>query len=323
MELLTNLDMHKNELQNVRMQSLAAAPSNPVEGQMYYDTTLKKVGTFNGASWTYGDSGYALPPATAETLGGVKIGAGVNVAPDGTISVSPSAAQVQADWNQSDDGQPDFIKNKPTIPTTAGEIGAIPATEKGTANGVASLDENGKVPAAQLPSYVDDVVEFDNRAAFPPTGEDSKIYVDKETNKTYRWGGSDYVEISASLALGETSSTAFPGDRGKAVEDYMNIGHIPNSEKGASGGVATLDGDGKIPAAQLTITRTVKTLSAVGDTYTVTGYIVSVMIVDSVTKEQVLADVTYDAITPDANTNVTVACAVAPTNPLYVIILSV
>ena len=78
----------------------------------------------------------------------------------------------------------------------------------------------GTIPSENLPSYVDDVVEAENYAALPPTGEAGKIYVDKETNKTYRWGGSAYVEISASLALGETSATAFRGDYGKVAYDH-------------------------------------------------------------------------------------------------------
>lgn len=77
----------------------------------------------------------------------------------------------------------------------------------------------GKVPAAQLPSFVDDVLEYDSVSAFPATGEAERIYVAKDTNKTYRWGGTDYVEISPSLALGETATTAYPGDRGKAAAD--------------------------------------------------------------------------------------------------------
>lgn len=72
------------------------------------------------------------------------------------------------------------------------------AANKGQANGYASLDSGGKVPSSQLPSYVDDVLEFANLAAFPGTGEVDKIYVAIDTNKTYRWGGSSYVEISAS-----------------------------------------------------------------------------------------------------------------------------
>ena len=99
---------------------------------------------------------------------------------------------------------------------TPANIGAIPTTQKGAASGVAELDSGGKVPTAQLPSYVDDVLEYSSRSAFPSTGEAGKIYVALDTNLTYRWGGSDYVEISPSLALGETSSTAYRGDRGKA-----------------------------------------------------------------------------------------------------------
>ena len=59
----------------------------------------------------------------------------------------------------------------------------------------------GKVPAAQLPSYVDDVLEYANLAAFPTTGESGKIYVALDTNLTYRWSGSVYVEISPSPDL--------------------------------------------------------------------------------------------------------------------------
>lgn len=100
-------------------------------------------------------------------------------------------------------------------------------TLRGTANGLAELDSNGKVPTAQLPSYVDDVLEFDNKTAFPTSGESGKIYVAKDTNKTFRWSGTAYVEISASLALGETPSTAFAGDKGKKAYDHSQAAHAP------------------------------------------------------------------------------------------------
>ena len=88
---------------------------------------------------------------------------------------------------------------------------------KGTANGVAQLDSNGLVPTSQLPSYVDDVLEYDKLINFPVTGQTGKIYVDTTTNKTYRWSGTAYVEISASLALGTTSQTAYRGDYGNTA----------------------------------------------------------------------------------------------------------
>lgn len=84
---------------------------------------------------------------------------------------------------------------------------------------MATLDDNGLVPSSQLPSYVDDVIEAANFAALPAEGEGGKIYVTLDDNKTYRWSGSAYVEISASIALGETAGTAYEGSKGKALKD--------------------------------------------------------------------------------------------------------
>ena len=98
----------------------------------------------------------------------------------------------------------------------------VKRTEMGVSNGVATLDGNGIVPTSQLPSYVDDVLEYESSAEFPVTGESGKIYVDLLTNLTYRWSGSTYIEISKSLALGETSSTAYAGNKGKATTDAFN-----------------------------------------------------------------------------------------------------
>ena len=85
----------------------------------------------------------------------------------------------------------------------------------------ANLSNNGKVPASQLPSYVDDVEEYESLSSFPSQGEEGKIYVAKNTNLTYRWSGSTYVEISQSIALGETSNTAYPGDKGKQLSEDL------------------------------------------------------------------------------------------------------
>ena len=86
------------------------------------------------------------------------------------------------------------------------------AANKGAANGYASLDGTGKVPSAQLPSFVDDVLEYANLAAFPATGTAGVIYVALDSNKTYRWGGSVYVEISAS-----------PGSTDSVTEGSVNL----------------------------------------------------------------------------------------------------
>ena len=112
----------------------------------------------------------------------------------------------------------------------------IPDSEKGAPEGVAELDENGLVLASQLPSYVDAVEEYDSLSDFPVTGESRKIYVAIDTNLTYRWAGSGYVEISPSIALGETSSTAYRGDRGAVayahVSDTSNPHHVTKAQLG-------------------------------------------------------------------------------------------
>jgi hypothetical protein len=109
---------------------------------------------------------------------------------------------------------------------------------KGSVNGLAELDENGKVPSSQLPSYVDDVIEGyyyssnfyrDSSHTTEITGETGKIYIDLITNKTYRWSGSAFVVISETLALGETSSTAYRGDRGKIAYDHSQTAHAPSN----------------------------------------------------------------------------------------------
>lgn len=105
---------------------------------------------------------------------------------------------------------------------TADDVAAIPAAQKGTAGGVATLDAGGKVPQGQLPSYVDDVIEAESRAALPETGEAGKIYVALDSNKTYRWGGTAYVEISASLAIGTTQGTAYDGKAGADLATKVN-----------------------------------------------------------------------------------------------------
>lgn len=113
----------------------------------------------------------------------------------------------------------------------ASDLGAVAKASVGVPLGVAELDANGKVPSAQLPSYVDDVIEgYYNTAdgkfyeedtyTTEITPETGKIYVDLSTDTTWRWGGSSYTQISESLALGETSTTAYRGDRGKEAYDH-------------------------------------------------------------------------------------------------------
>lgn len=116
---------------------------------------------------------------------------------------------------------------------TATEVGAAAASHKHSAtdltSGTLGVDRlpaipatklTGTIAAANLPAYVDDVLEFANKTAFPSTGESGKIYVAQDINKTYRWSGTAYVEISPSIALGTTSSTAFRGDYGNTAYQH-------------------------------------------------------------------------------------------------------
>ena len=117
------------------------------------------------------------------------------------------------------------------------QLGAIAITQVGSKGGVAPLNASGKISdtylpsyvplesnglisSNYLPSYVDDVLEFANKTNFPATGEPGKIYVDTTNKLTYRWSGSEYVEISKSLALGESSTTAYRGDLGKIAYNH-------------------------------------------------------------------------------------------------------
>lgn len=123
-----------------------------------------------------------------------------------------------------------YIKPVGGIPLSDFAPGVIPdfsskidMSMKGARGGVAELDQNGMVPSHQLPSYVDDVKSYPSISFFPTIGEDDKIYIDKSTNKQYRWSGDmevGYVPITSSIALGETAQTAYRGDRGKIAYDH-------------------------------------------------------------------------------------------------------
>lgn len=191
--------------------------------------------TISATDTTYVDattSTSGLMSATDKTkLDGVATGAQVNTIE--TVKVNSSA--LTPDINKAIDIKVPTVLSELTddvgfvdrsnfdneIENVRAEIALkLDASLKGTANGVAELDANGKVLTSQLPSFVDDVIEAENFAILPTEGETGKIYVTLDNNKTYRWSGSAYVEISASLALGETDSTAYRGDRGKVAYDH-------------------------------------------------------------------------------------------------------
>lgn len=375
---MTNLDLSQNEIQNAVIQPLAAAPANPKLGQIYYNSSDSLLYQYDGAQWKPVGKGYELPAATKTALGGIKVGDRLSVAADGTLSAdkqtdnnltatlkanydaayqhsqashAPADAEknVQSDWNVTNSASDAFIKNKPAIPSQASDVGAIPASQKGAAGGVAELDSSGHVPADQLPSYVDDVIDAyivsgatafssgwlsasDGGAALTP--ESGKVYIiltaGQYEAQTYRWSGTVYAPIGNDLALGETENTAYRGDRGKVAYEHSQAQHAPaDAEKNvqADWNVEDTNSDAYIqhkPTIPKAVTKTVKTMTAATTaTYTVSGYIVSVVLIDSVTKEQIMGDLSFDNATASANSKVTVTFSAAPTNPVLVIITSI
>lgn len=188
----------------------------------------------------------------------------------------------------------------------------IPTTEKGSANGVASLGSDGKVPSSQLPSYVDDVLEFNNKSSFPSTGESGKIYVAKDTNLTYRWSGSAYVEISPSLALGETSSTAYPGDKGKTNATNIaslqtRMTNVENKNSSQDTEISNIKDGTTIVAKSTTSTKlaTARTIAIDGDGSGSTTFDGSSNKTITLTLSSVGTAGTYSVVTTDSKGRVT------------------
>lgn len=154
-------------------------------------------------------------------LAGIEAGAEVN-------EVSPADLALKADETALTAHTSD-VNNPHRVTKTQLELGNVDNTSdlnkpisnatQSALDGKADLVD-GKVPESQLPSFVDDVQSFDTKADFPEIGEDGKIYIDKSNNLTYRWAGTDYTVVSESLALGETTSTAYRGDRGRVAYDH-------------------------------------------------------------------------------------------------------
>lgn len=175
---------------------------------------------------------YTLPVA-GTAIGGVKSGGDITVGSDGAVTVNEASIA-------------NYVENSGT-PKSDAYLALVSSYDSETislanpdSNLQYSIDENtlvapyfqgdgskltnlnaaylaGSIPTSLLPSYVDDVIEATSTDGFPLTGEAGKIYVDTTSNKTYRWSGSQYTEISPSLALGSTSSTAYRGDYGAAA----------------------------------------------------------------------------------------------------------
>ena len=156
------------------------------------------------------------------------------------------------------------------ITLSASDVGAVATSSVGVASGVASLDANGHVPASQLPGSVDQIYEAASRSSFPATGSTDVIYVALDTNLCYRWGGTEYVEISPSLALGETSSTAYRGDYGATAYAHSQVtSGNPHNTTAADVGAVPTTRTVNSKALSSDITLTASDVSAVPTTRTI------------------------------------------------------
>ena len=138
--------------------------------------------------------------------------------------------------------------------TAADDAEAAAAEAEATLANKANLID-GKVPQSELPAYVDDVLEYADFASFPATGETGKVYIAIDTNKSYRWSGSIYVELAGGVVLGTTSETAYRGDRGQTAYNHSqlvsgNPHGVTKSDVGLGNVDNTSDTDKPVSSAQ-------------------------------------------------------------------------
>ena len=138
---------------------------------------------------------------------------------------------------------------------------------------------NGTVPSSQLPSYVDDVEEYTSKDNFPATGTTGKIYVDTTTNLTYRWSGTTYVEISPSIALGETSSTAYAGNKGAAnaknIETILSYFDSDGNAKTAITAISAVEDKNGRDITATYVNKTVTSTESMAGSLSVAGSLTS------------------------------------------------
>ena len=152
---------------------ITALQAKPGNGAFVTPITITLTGPITGSVTFDGTSNQTLPTAVTDA----------SINQSAIIGLSASLASLQADADSK-----------------------LATSLLGAANGVAGLDSTGHVPAAQLPSYVDDVLEFATQSVFPTTGETGKIYVDLSTNHIFRWSGTVYIEIDSSVGSADTAT---------------------------------------------------------------------------------------------------------------------
>lgn len=179
------------------------------------------------------DEGGAVDSVNGQTGIVVLDAEDVGALPDDT-SIPSATSDLTNDSGFIDKSVNDLDNYTTTTDMNTALSGKVNTSSVGVASGVAELDANGKVPSSQLPSYVDDVVEgyykesdgkFYEESTYETeiVGEADKIYISIDTNIQYRWSGNGYSALGGALQLGETSSTAYRGDRGKSAYDHSQL----------------------------------------------------------------------------------------------------
>ena len=271
-KMLVDLDLNKNELQQAAIQSLAAAPSNPVIGQIYFNTTDSSLYVYDGTNWIAGKTYTFISPLSVDSSSQVTVGAAstsaagvIEIATDTeattgtseTLAVNPKqlATKLTAKAAITAGTATKVTYDSKGLVTSGTSLSSsdipdisatyVPQTAVGAASGVCPLGSDSKIANTYLPSYVDDVIDSyvvsgataysagwlsdtdGGSALTPATG---KIYVvlssGEYQNKTYRWSGTTYVEISSSPAQATESAAGIA-----AIATQVEVGTGTNDTK--------------------------------------------------------------------------------------------
>jgi cytidylate kinase len=239
--------------------ALTLSPTGIVAGE-------HMVATYNASGRAV--SGRSLVEADIPSLSGSKINSEISVNTTGNAGTATKFQTTRTINGTAFDGTSDIVIN--AVDATA----RIASSEKGAANGVATLDSNGFIPSNQLPSFVDDVLEYADLATLPGTGLSGKIYVALDTGKIYRWSGSVYIEISglagtadAAAKLATARSIAMTGDGAWTVnfDGSANVSSVFSlSASGITAGeypVATYDYKGRAVSGRALVEADIPSLS--------------------------------------------------------------
>lgn len=164
-----------------------------------------------------------------------------------------------------------YVDSEIASAVASGTSGAEQTSNKGQANGYASLDSNAKVPANQLPSYVDDVEEYTNQSSFPGTGETGKLYVDQSNGDIYRWSGSQYIQINDAVTSSDQATSlanardfSISGDVTASAVSFDGTGNVTLSSSISEAGVT--QHEAALTIAQSQVTNLATALAAKADT---------------------------------------------------------